>query len=592
MPEYKAPLRDINFWLNDVLDYEDHYANLAGAEELDPDLMGAILEEAAKFCEQELAPLNTIGDEQGCRLEQDQVLTPNGFKEVYAAYCEGGWPSLAQNPDFGGQGLPESLGIVMTELMGTANWSWTMYAGLSHGSMATLVAHGTDEQRQRFLPKLIEGKWTGTMCLTEANAGSDLALLKTKAVPEEDGTYRITGSKIFISAGDHDMAENILHIVLARLPDAPEGSKGISLFIVPKINVDESGELQERNLVNVGSLEHKMGINGNATCVMNFDGATGYLIGPPHKGLRCMFTFMNNARLFIAQQGVCHAELSYQSALAYAKDRLQMRAPSGAMYPEKNADPIICHPDVRRMLLTQKSFAEGGRALVYLCAKQVDISHASDEKARAIAEQRLALLIPIAKGFLTEAGFEAANLGVQIFGGHGYVKEWGMEQIVRDARIAMLYEGTNGIQALDLLGRKIVGSEGALLDGFIEEARVFLKHHSESSLEQMINTLEHQFSRWQELSRTVIEKAAKDPDTIGAASFDYLMYSGNTVVAYLLARGAIVAADKMTNNPNDDLYQAKLDTAQFYFDHILPRNEGLAVSIAAGPASMMAPQFE
>lgn len=588
MPEYKAPLADINFCLNEVLGFEQHYASLPGGEEFNAELVDAILEEGAKFCEQELSPLNSIGDEQGCRLEDGNVFTPDGFKEAYATYCEGGWPSLSQDVEYGGQGLPESLGIVMTELMGTANWSWTMYSGLSHGSMATLMAHGTEEQRQRFLPKLIEGVFTGTMCLTEANAGSDLALLSTKATPNEDGTYSITGSKIFISAGDHDMSENVLHIVLARLPDAPEGVKGISLFIVPKFHVSENGEVQGRNSLSVGSLEHKMGINGNATCVMNFDAASGYLVGPPNKGLRCMFTFMNNARLFIAQQGVCHAELSYQGALAYAKDRLQMRAPGQPAYPEKKADPILCHPDVRRMLLTQKAYAEGGRALTYLCAQQVDISHHGDDDAKAIAEQRLALLIPIAKGFLTEAGFEAANLGVQVFGGHGYIKEWGMEQIVRDARIAMLYEGTNGIQALDLLGRKIVSSEGSLLQGFVDEIQDFLKQvDSTTTLTPLIEKLSQELHRWQELSDGVIKNAASDPTVIGAASFDYLLYSGHSVLAYLLLRSAIVAEGKLQQDTENPFYQGKLDTARFYFDHILPRNDGLASSIQAGPQSMM-----
>ena len=587
MPEYKVPLNDIQFCLNDVLGYEEHYANLPGGEEFNAELVDAVLEEGAKFCEQELAPLNAVGDEQGCRLEDGEVFTPEGFREAYAAYCDGGWPSLSQDPEFGGQGLPESLGIVLTELTGTANWAWTLYSGLSHGTMATLMAHGTEDQQQRFLPKLVEGVYTGTMCLTEANAGSDLALLKTKAEPDEDGTYSITGSKIFISAGDHDMSENVIHIVLARLPDAPAGVKGISLFIVPKINVDDNGVLQDRNSLSVGSIEHKMGINGNATCVMNFDGAKGYLIGPPNKGLRCMFTFMNNARLFIAQQGVCHAELSYQGALAYAKDRLQMRAPGQAANPDKAADPILCHPDVRRMLLTQKAYAEGGRALTYLCAKYVDITHHGDSQEKAIAEQRLALLIPIAKGFLTEAGFEAANLGVQVFGGHGYIKEWGMEQIVRDARIAMLYEGTNGIQALDLLGRKIVGSEGSLLSSFIAEVEEELSQSGNSTLAPLVDELSSQLKRWQKLSDEVIEKSSQDPALIGAASFDFLLYSGHTVLAYLLLKSAIVAESKMQQDDSNPLYQGKLDTARFYFDHVLSRNDGLAASIDRGSDSLM-----
>ncbi|NVK40061.1 MAG: acyl-CoA dehydrogenase family protein, partial [Oceanospirillaceae bacterium] len=446
MPEYQAPLRDIRFAMNELLDFESHYASLSGCEEVDFDIVNAILEEGSKFASQVLSPLNQVGDQQGCSLENGEVSTAAGFKEAYQQYVEGGWPSLAHGPEFGGQGLPESLAAVIAEMNGTANWAWGMYPALSHGAMATLEAHGTPEQQAMFLPSLIAGAWTGTMCLTEPHAGSDLGLLRTRAEPSGDGSYRITGTKIFISAGDHDMSDNIVHIVLARLPDAPAGVKGISLFLVPKFNIDGAGNLLKRNTLSCGALEHKMGIHGNATCVMNFDGARGYLIGEPGRGLNCMFTFMNNARLFVTQQGVCHAELAYQGAVSYARDRLQMRAAGGARAPEKTADPIIVHPDVRRMLLTQKAFAEGGRALTYLLAQQVDRAHrAADTADRVDAEKLLALLIPIAKGFMTEAGVEAASLGIQVYGGHGYISEWGMEQILRDARIAPIYEGTNGI---------------------------------------------------------------------------------------------------------------------------------------------------
>lgn len=591
MPDYKAPLRDIRFAMNELLDFEGHYASLPGCEDATPDLIDAILEEGGKFASEVLSPLNQIGDQQGCTLDNGRVTTAAGFKEAYQQYVEGGWPSLAQNPDFGGQGLPESLASVISELNGTANWSWGMYPGLSHGAMATLNAHGSPEQQAMFLPKLIEGLWTGTMCLTEPHAGSDLGLLRTKAEPSGDGSYAISGTKIFISAGDHDMVENIIHIVLARLPDAPAGVKGISLFLVPKFNIDADGNLQERNTLDCGSLEHKMGIHGNATCVMNFDGAKGYLVGPPGRGLNCMFTFMNNARLFIAQQGVCHAELAYQGALTYAKDRLQMRAVSGVKAPEKSADPIIVHPDVRRMLLTQKAFAEGGRALTYLLAQQVDRVHKSTDAAvREDADKLLALLIPIAKGFLTEAGVESANLGIQVYGGHGYISEWGMEQILRDARIAPIYEGTNGIQALDLLGRKVLGSQGTLLEHFSAQVLAFIDAETGSEgMREFLEPLGENLARWVGLTQDIASRTQNNPDEMGAASFDYLMYAGYTVLAYIWAKSAAIAQNKISEGSSENaFYQAKLKTARFYFQRILPRNEGLARSIESGADVLMA----
>jgi alkylation response protein AidB-like acyl-CoA dehydrogenase len=595
MPEYKAPLRDIRFVMNELLDFEEHYASLPGAEEATPDLVDAILEEGSKFSEEILSPLNQIGDQQGCTLENGQVTTATGFREAYQQYISGGWPSLAQNPDFGGQGLPESLATVISELNGSANWSWGMYPGLSHGAMATLEAHGTSEQQTMFLPRLVDGSWTGTMCLTEPQAGSDLSLLRTKAEPLEDGAFAISGTKIFISAGEHDLAENIVHIVLARLPDAPEGNKGISLFLVPKFNIDAEGNLLDRNKVFCGSLEHKMGIHGNATCVMNFDGARAYLIGPANQGLRCMFTFMNNARLFIAQQGVCHAELSYQGALTYAQERLQMRAAGRSETAQGKADPIIMHPDVRRMLLTQKALVEGGRALTYLCAKQVDIAHrAAIGEDRDQAEKLLALLIPIAKGFLTEAGVEAASLGIQVYGGHGYISEWGMEQILRDARIAPIYEGTNGIQALDLLGRKVLGSDGQLLAHFVNPVREFIAANSDAAaLQEFLQPLQLNLDRWQALSEDLTERSKINPEETGAASFDYLMYSGYTVLAYLWAKAAVVVQSKIDEGCTDaSFYRAKLKTARFYFQRILPRNEGLALSVSRNAEAMMSMEIE
>ena len=581
MPAFKTPLRDIQFVLNEMLDFEGHYSQLPNGEEASPDLVNAVLEEGAKFAEQVLSPLYQTGD-QGCVFESGEVKTPEGFKEAYAQYVDGGWASLAQDLEFGGQGLPESLSSVIAEINGTANWAWSMYPMLSHGAMATLKAHGTSEQKGMFLPKLTEGSWTGTMCLTEAHAGSDLALLRTKAEPNNDGSYAITGSKIFISAGDHDMAENIIHIVLARLPDAPAGTRGISLFIVPKFNVDAEGNLLERNSVSVGSIEHKMGIHGSATCVMNFDGAKGYLIGTAHKGLNCMFTFMNSARLGIAQQGVCHAELSFQGALAYAKERLQMRAASGAKLPDKSADPIIVHPDVRRMLLTQKAFAEGGRALTYYLAQQVDRAHSGpSESDKQEAEELLALLIPIAKGMLTEVGVEAANLGVQVFGGHGYISEWGMEQIVRDARIAPIYEGTNGIQALDLLGRKVIGSKGALLESYVAQIDQFINTHAdEAELASLLAALKVNTERWVKLTEQLIDRVQDDADELGSASFDYLMYAGYTVLGYFWLQAATVALQRLQAGEGDQaFYKAKLQTARFYFERILVRNDGLAASL-------------
>ncbi len=589
MPEYKAPLRDIRFTLNELLDMPQHYASLPGAEDATAELVDAILEEGARFAEQELAPLNRVGDTEGCRWEAGEVITPTGFKEAYAKFVDGGWPSLAHDPDLGGQGLPESLGMVINELVGSANWSWSMYPGLSHGAMNTLTEHGTDEQKQTYLTRLIDGRWTGTMCLTEPHCGTDLGLLRTKAEPAEDGSYRISGTKIFISAGEHDLAENIVHIVLARLPDAPAGTKGISLFIVPKFNVNADGSIGERNAVACGSLEHKMGIHGNATCVMNFDGARGFLIGPPHKGLNCMFTFMNTARLGTAIQGLAHAELGFQGSLAYARERLQMRALNGPACPDKPADPIIVHPDVRRMLLTQKAFAEGGRALIYYAAQLVDkTKHASDEE-KAEAETLLALLTPIAKAFLTEVGFESANLGLQCFGGHGYIAEWGMEQNVRDARIAMLYEGTTGIQALDLLGRKVLMSQGETLKAFTRIVHRFCKdNEGNAEMAPFVGELAKLNKEWGELTLQIGMKAMQNRDEVGAASVDYLMYSGYVVLGYFWARSAQVAQQALAAGRDDaEFYRAKLATAAFYYQRILPRTRGLAATMTAGAESLM-----
>ncbi|SMF40833.1 hypothetical protein SAMN02745866_02646 [Alteromonadaceae bacterium Bs31] len=587
MSEYQVPIRDIQFVLYELLDYENHCKKLANADEINRELVDAVLEEGAKFCEQVIAPLNRSGDEQGCSFNDGVVTTPEGFKSAYQQYVDGGWPSMCHSTEHGGQGLPESLGNVLSEITGTANWSWAMYPGLSHGAMKTLELHGTEEQKQTYLSKLVEGVWTGTMCLTEAHCGTDLGLLKTKAEPREDGSYAIHGSKIFISAGEHDMAENIVHIVLARLPDAPEGTKGISLFVVPKFLPSKDGQLGERNKLSCGSIEHKMGIHGNATCVLNFDGASGFLIGPPNRGLHCMFTFMNTARLGTAIQGLAHGELGYQKSLAYTRERLQMRALSGAKAPDKPADPIIVHPDVRRMLLSQKAFTEGGRMLIYYAALLADIEQQGSSGDNSEEADLLALLTPVAKAFVTETGFESANLALQCFGGHGYIREWGVEQNVRDARISMLYEGTTGIQALDLLGRKVLMSQGELLKRFTKIIHKYCKAHIENNtLEEFAVPLSKLNTEWGELTLHVGMAAMNDPEEVGAAAVDYLMYSGYVALAYFWARAAEIALQK-SESAEKDFYLGKLKTARFYYQRILPRTRALAVTIKSGAANLM-----
>ncbi|SES99497.1 MULTISPECIES: acyl-CoA dehydrogenase C-terminal domain-containing protein [Marinobacter] len=590
MPEYKAPLRDIQFVMNELLGSEQHYAALEGAEDATPDMVNAIIQEGAKFCEQVLSPLNQVGDREGCTWSEDGVKTPTGFREAYQQYVEGGWPSMTSDPEYGGQGLPGSVGLVMSEMVGTANWSWGMYPGLSHGAMNTIEAHGTEEQKQTYLTKLISGEWTGTMCLTEPHCGSDLGTLRTKAEPNSDGTYSITGTKIFISAGEHDMADNIVHIVLARLPGAPEGTKGISLFIVPKCLPNEDGSAGERNAVSCGSIEHKMGIHGNATCVMNFDGARGWLIGPENKGLNCMFTFMNTARIGTAIQGLGAAELGFQGSLAYAKERLAMRSLSGPKNPDGPADPIIVHPDVRRMLLTQKSVAEGARALIYLAAQQADIvTRGKTEEERKAADAMLGFLTPIAKAFLTEIGYESANLGMQVFGGHGFISEWGMEQNVRDARIGMIYEGTTGIQALDLLGRKILMSQGEALKQFTKLVHVFCKENADNEqLKEFIEPLQQINKEWGEITMKLGMSAMKNREEVGAAAVDYLMYSGYAVFAYLWARTAKVALDTMADGTSEEaFYNAKVQTARFYFKRLLPRTRTHVETMFAGADTLL-----
>ena len=596
MLRYQAPVADIKFLFEDVFDYYGHFKQYPQFEEATPDLVDAIIQECAKFSENELLPLNQSGDAEGCHFDNGHVTTPKGFKEAYQKFVEGGWPSLPHPVEHGGQGLPPSLGMVMSELMGTANWSWSMYPGLSHGAMNTVQTHGSEAQKVRYLTPMTEGTWTGTMCLTEPQCGTDLGQVKTKAVPNDDGTYNISGTKIFISAGEHDLTENIVHIVLARLPDAPKGTRGISLFIVPKMQIDEQGNVGEHNNVSCGSIEHKMGIKASATAVLNFDNAKGELIGPENKGLECMFTFMNTARLGTALQGVCASELAYQNSLSYAKERLSMRSLSGTKHPDKVADPIICHPDVRKMLMTQKAISEGGRAMIYYAAKLADtFSHGETDAIRKKADDRLGFLTPILKAFLTELGSESANHGLQIFGGHGYIKEWGMEQIVRDNRISTLYEGTTGIQALDLLGRKILLSRGKSLNAFAKEVLLFCKDNSMISanphkrqMNKFIWPLSKHIASWQQYTLRLSLKARKNRDYVGSASVDFLMYSGYIVMAYFWAQMAQAAYEKLaTDVENRDFYRAKIKTAEFYFDRLLPRTKSLAATMMAHPKTLM-----
>ena len=594
MLQYKAPLRDMRFLINEVLDYSAHYATLSNGADATPEMVDAILEGAATLCEEVLAPLNASGDREGCQLKDGVVTTPKGFKEAYAEFVAGGWQGLSFPVEYGGQGLPMSLNLMKSEMMGAANWSFNMYPGLSIGCINTLLQYGTDAIKTVYLPRLVAGEWTGTMCLTEPQCGTDLAQVKTRAEPQADGTYALTGTKIFISSGDHDLAENIVHIVLARLPDAPAGTRGISLFVVPKLVVAADGAVGARNGVNTGSLEHKMGIAANATAVLNFDGAIGTLIGEPNKGLEAMFTFMNTARIGTAIQGVAHAELSFQGALPYAQERRSMRALSGKKEPEQVADALIWHPDVRRMLLTQKAIAEGGRAMIYGASKIADkmfnaVAEGDQAKYKKYDDE-LGFYTPIFKGFLTEMGLEAANLGMQVFGGHGYIGEHGMEQIVRDARISTLYEGTTGIQALDLLGRKVLlNTKGKCVRDFSATMLRLVKPYSlqRTPMGQMMRTLARRTAQWNVLTTLIMLRSSKDREQVGSSSVDYLMYSGFVMMAYFWALQASKAAELLASGKgkeSNDFYTAKIQTAEFYFARLLPRADA-HYSAALAPTS-------
>ena len=588
MPTYRAPLRDMRFVLNELADPARLRA-LPGCEEITPDLIDPVLEEAAKLCEEILTPLNRPGDEEGCALENGVVRTPQGFPQAYSAFREGGWPSLNCDPDYGGQGLPKTISLFVEEMICSANLSFGMYPGLSHGAYSALRLHGTDELKQRFLPKLVSGEWTGTMCLTEPQCGTDLGLIRTRATPSDDGSYRINGSKIFISAGEHDLAENILHLVLAKLPDAPPGTRGISLFLVPKFLPAEDGRPGARNSVTCTGIEHKMGIKASSTCAMAFDDAQGWLVGQPHKGLRAMFTMMNEARLSVGIQGLGIAEASYQNAVAYARDRLQGRALGGTAAPDKPADPILVHPDVRRMLLTMRAYTEGCRALGTMIAIENDVALLHPDRAeREAAEDLVALMTPVVKAMFTDLGTEAANLGMQVYGGHGYIREWGMEQFVRDARIAQIYEGTNGIQALDLVGRKMGANAGRSLRRFFHPLLAWIEaRQDDERMADFVLPLSKAFGRLQQTTAEVARRGMKDPFEAGAAASDYLRLFGLVALGHIWARMAEVAlAKEATANGEADFYRAKLVTARFFFERILPQTGGLSAAIMAGGGAL------
>jgi alkylation response protein AidB-like acyl-CoA dehydrogenase len=592
MSTYEVPLIDMRFVLFDVLRADALFDRL-GFADATRDVIDAVLEEGARFAQDVLAPLNSVGDQQGCRFDAETgaVATPAGFRQAYARYREGGWPGLDAPIDFGGQGLPQAVGVPLKEMTDAANLAWANFPLLSHGATEALLQHGDDWQRQAFLGPLVDGRWTGTMCLTEPHCGSDLGLLRTRAVPNEDGSYSITGTKIFITAGEHDFTDNIVHLVLARLPDAPQGSKGISMFIVPKLCVARDGSTGERNAVRCGSIEHKMGIHGSATCVLHFDQAQAWLIGQPHNGLASMFTMMNTARLAVGLQGLGIADRAYQNALRYARERLQMRALSGAKAADKPADPIIVHPDVRRMLLTQKALIEGGRALAYHAASLLDIAaRAEDADERAQADALLGFVTPIMKACLTEWGVECTYHALQCFGGHGYIAEHGIEQLARDARITTLYEGTTGIQALDLVGRKLLQLRGAGLEVMLGLIEAFCNEHaSNPAMQEFIGPLREKANEWQGLSQAIAHNAASNADEIGAAAYDYLFHSGYVALAYWWAR-SVAAAD--ASEASDGFKAGKRHTARFYYARILPRTLAHKAAIESGAASLMSMEAE
>ena len=590
MQTYKAPLRDMRFVLHELYGTRELSETL-GFEDVSEDLADTILEEAAKMAEEVVFPLNASGDLEGCHYENGVVRTPKGFKEAYETFREGGWTSLACDPKYGGQGLPESLAKLVEEMLCSANMSFGLYPGLTHGATVALMGYASEELKHRFLPKMVDGTWGGTMCLTEAHCGTDLGMLRTKAVPIADGSYAVTGSKIFISSGDHDLTENIIHLVLARLPDAPKGVKGISLFLVPKLLPSETGGAGARNGVTCAGIEHKMGMKASATCQINFSDAKGWLVGSPNKGMQAMFSMMNSERLSVGIQGLGVAEAAYQSAVFYAKDRLQGRSLAGAKHPDKPADPIIVHPDVRRSLMRMRAEIEGCRALSGWVARALDrADHASDPAIKQEADDFCALMTPIVKAFFTDTAFDNASRGLQVYGGHGYIRDHGVEQYVRDARIAMIYEGTNGIQALDLVGRKLPAHAGRYLRSFFHPVSQFIEaNKGNEAIGEHVKKLEKAFGALQLATAQIAQTGLRDPEEAGAAATDYLRLFGLVALAYLWAQMAKIAAEKMPSaNGEASFYKAKLTTAQFFFDRILPESAGLFAAIKSGKASMMA----
>jgi len=588
MPIYKAPVDDALFLLNDVF-HLDHYGNLPGFSDASPDVVEAVLREAAKFSEEVLTPLNRVGDKEGCKRAPDaSVATPKGFKEAYSQIVEGGWTGISVPSEFGGQGLPATLTEIVNEFFCSANMAFAMYPGLTQGAIAALLVHASAELKTKYLPKMVEGVWTGTMNLTEPHCGTDLGLLRSKAVKQPDGSYKISGTKIFISAGEHDLSENIIHLVLARIEGAPAGTKGISLFVVPKILVKDDGSLGSRNAVSCGSIEEKMGIHGNSTCVMNYDGAIGWLIGEENRGLNAMFTMMNEARLGVGVQGLALSEVAYQNAAAYAKERLQGRSISGVKFPDKAADPIIVHPDVRRALMSIRAFNEAGRALVMWTALKSDVAHRSDdEKERQSADDHMGLLTPVIKGVLTDGGFANAVMAQQIFGGHGYIAEHGMEQFVRDARIAQIYEGANGIQALDLVGRKLGKDGGRAIMAFFNEVQTYLKERANSdAMNVYLKPLGQSLAHLQEASMWFMQNAMAKPDNAGAGSYDYMHLFGLVALGYMWCRIAEAVLAKK-ENASAQRMTAKLVTARFFMERMLPETATRLTRIQAGAASTM-----
>jgi alkylation response protein AidB-like acyl-CoA dehydrogenase len=588
MGQYNAPRRDMQFVLHDLLKFEDEIKALPPFAEVSRELVDEILDQAAKFTEGVLFPLNQIGDKEGCHFHDGEVTTPKGFKEAYRKFCEAGWPSIVSSPEFGGQGLPHTVGYVLQEMLFSANQAWSMYPTLTHGAYEALLAHGTDEQKRAYLPKLVSGQWTGTMCLTEPQGGSDLGILRTRAEPNADGSYKLNGTKIFVSSGEHDLSENIIHLVLARLPDAPRGTKGISLFIVPKFLPDADGNVGERNGIKCGSIEHKMGIHGNSTCTLNLEDAKGFLVGEANRGLQAMFIMMNGARLAVGMQGLGLTEVAYQNAAAYAKERLQSRSLSGPKAPDKPADPIIVHPDVRRMLLTQKAYIEAGRAFAYFVALHLDKSlYHPDPTVRKDSDDLVALLTPVVKAFATDNGFLCTNLAMQVFGGHGYIQEGGMDQYVRDARINMIYEGTNFIQSLDLLGRKVLLDQGVKLAKFVGLVRSFVaESEGDEGVAEFTRPLGALCNEIEQLTMDLGMKALQNPDEVGAAAADYLRIVGHLAYGYFWARMAKLALAQPSSEVS--FHTAKLATARFYFSRLFPETEALVKSARSGVSNLLA----